>query len=73
VFDDPMPLKHVITLVNREPFIRIENEFHLVKGSYVSNKEFVMRLHSQVENKDLFYTDLNGLQVTISISCIFTD
>lgn len=63
IFKEPMKLKHVITVMNGEPFLRIENEFHLIKGSYISNKEFVMRLQSKVENKNVFYTDLNGLQV----------
>ena len=63
IFKEPMQLKHVITVINGEPFLRIDNEFHLIKGSYISNKEFVMRLHSKIENKNVFYTDLNGLQV----------
>jgi hypothetical protein len=64
LFNEPLYLKYVITLVNGEPFLRIDNEFHITKGSYISNKELVMRLTSHVENKNAFFTDLNGLQVS---------
>ncbi|XP_015782314.1 alpha-mannosidase 2 isoform X2 [Tetranychus urticae] len=62
LIDNAMKLRHQITLVRGKPYFEIENEFHMVKGSF-DNKELLLRFFSDVQNDNTFYTDLNGFQM----------
>lgn len=61
--DGPLPIEHVLCVVQGEPWFNVRNLFHLKRGRF-SNKELLMRLYSDVANDGLFYSDLNGLQIT---------
>lgn len=58
----PVRLRHQISIIRGNKFFNIENEFHLMKGTF-SNKELMMRFFTDIQNEDVFYTDLNGFQV----------
>lgn len=62
LLDLPIKIEHEVSLVTNSKFININNEFHLVKGSF-GNKELLLRIETEIENGETFYTDLNGFQV----------
>lgn len=65
ILDEPFAMKITLTLLPGKSFIAMDNEFHLKRGSFLSNKELVMRFHTELANHDTFFTDLNGFQVRI--------
>lgn len=65
--ESPLKIVHEVSLINNFKSININNEFHLVKGS-VGNKELLLRIETEIENGQTFYTDLNGFQVIIFIT-----
>lgn len=62
--EHPITLRHQISIINGQTHFNVENEFQLVKGG-ISNKEFLLRFITEVQNEDVFFTDLNGMQVNI--------
>lgn len=73
IYQKPIELTQSLIILRHSDSVLVENEFHLTKGSFISNKELVMRLSSQVQSHDLFYTDLNGLQVcSLSLYCLLS-
>lgn len=65
LIDSPVKINHEISLLKSSKFIDIANEFHLVKGSSFGNKELLLRIETELENGDEFFTDLNGFQVSL--------
>lgn len=55
-------IKHEVILTKDDSYFDIKNEFHLSRKTF-PNKELVMRLKTDVKNKNLFYSDLNGFQM----------
>ena len=62
IIEKPIPIRHEIILIKGKPFIQMENEFYLGQSSF-SNKELMIRYYSDIENDDIFFTDLNGFQM----------
>ena len=65
IIERPIRIRHVISLKNASKYIDMETEYHLVKGSF-SNRELLLRFFTEVQNDNIFFTDLNGLQVRIN-------
>lgn len=55
-------IKHEIKLSKGESYFDINNQFHLGAKNF-SNKELLMRLKTDIRNKNNFFTDLNGFQM----------
>ena len=66
--DDPFKILTQMTLVSGSPFLQMECEFHLMRNSFLSNRELLMHFETEVNNKDVFYTDLNAFQVRFESS-----
>lgn len=65
LFEQPIMIRHQISIINGQKQFSLENEFKLVKGG-ISNKEFLLRFFTEVQNENVFYTDLNGMQVSVN-------
>lgn len=59
-------IRHVVCLHNSPGVdgtgLRIENDIDLTSQT-MNNREIAMRISSDIQSDDLFYTDLNGFQV----------
>lgn len=62
LIDAGFVIRHEITLTKGDTWFDIRNQFHLGVKSF-ANKELVMRLRTDVKNKNTFFTDLNGFQM----------
>lgn len=62
IIERPIRIRHEISLKNGSRHFDMRTEFNLVKGSF-SNRELLLRFYTEVQNGNVFYTDLNGLQV----------
>lgn len=64
LIESPIKIVHEVSLINsiKSKFINIQNEFHLIKGSF-GNKELLLRIETELENGESFFTDLNSFQV----------
>ncbi|XP_054164491.1 alpha-mannosidase 2-like [Oppia nitens] len=62
IIEKPIPIRHQIAVIKDKKYIEMENEF-LITHSLFGNKELMIRFFSDIENSDIFYTDLNGFQM----------
>lgn len=62
LIENELNLHQQVTIAKGQEYFDLRNEFQMVKGPF-DNKELLMRLISNIQNGDTFYTDLNGLQV----------
>ena len=64
-------VRHVVCLHNSPGVdgtgLHVENDIDLTSET-MNNKEIAMKIVSDIQSEDLFYTDLNGFQV-----CLFYD
>lgn len=66
VQENPVTISTTFLLIPGKRVIGLESEFHLTRGSFFSNKELLMRLRTEINSNDTFFTDLNGFQVRSS-------
>ena len=62
ILEKPIPIRHEISLIKGKKYLQMENEFFLGQNSF-SNKELMIRFFTDIQNEDIFYTDLNGFQM----------
>lgn len=64
MIDEPFGMVTTILLLPGDAFLSMENEFHLTRNSFLSNKELLLRFRTELNSQDTFFTDLNGFQVS---------
>lgn len=64
ILETPFAVTTKYVMLSGKRSISMESEFHLTRGSYLANKELLMRLQTDVNSGDSFFTDLNGFQVS---------
>ena len=65
ILEEPFGMLTTILLLPGTTTISMQHEFHLTRSSFLSNKELLMRFRTELDNRDTFFTDLNGFQVRL--------